>query len=585
MKRWVLLLMVVAACRSKVDSHRGPLHEKQAPDGVAGPDDVAFVIAKPQVTQARLPGRFAAALPASDADLERPTPPSSYVQQALATNTGGMRERLLAAMGRIHGPVSKRVEGWYRNVLGYSVAPETCSWLMASVDMVPADGRELVWKIVEKCTDPSMAAALDRDDVPPSVVITWYFDRFDGEFPFRPRVAKAAAELARTSSEDFELRDIGFAFSHMSGDESVEAMKALQATISDPKKRALVGLGMLRSKSPAGQAIGAASCKHPDVAKDPMCKPDGGVVYSDSYKAKQRAATTLDAMIEFGESTETLVAKFGKPRVLAGFEKCARTGSAYHPAWCFRNLAELDRDAAVKAAAALQNSDDEDVARMARALVKFPEVGALEKELVRLGFVLDAAKPEPDDIAPIEADDILVARGRVDAFDVETGMFPNEHDELLARLSVLAKPVLNDVVFEELAPRDAATGDELEGRPYELYAYTGGKRYALDAQNSGDWYDVNAVVGLLNALLVAKKSDVRFVLLPTGDQTAIVLAAPKAALLAASKAGLLEFAGAEDAEKAGKEFEDRVFNELSKEGNDLQRDVPIGDVRVDQTTN
>jgi hypothetical protein len=211
---------------------------------------------------------------------------------------------------------------------------------------------------------------------------------------------------------------------------------------------------------------------------------------------------------------------------------------------------------------------------MAQALAKFPEADALQKELVRLGFELDAAKPDPEDSVPIEATDILLARGRVDAFDVETGMFPNEHDELLARLSVLAKPVLNDVVFEEIPPLNA-DGDEDERRGYQLHAYTGGKRYWVAAQNNGDWYDVDAVVGLLNALLVAKHSDTRMVLLPTGDQTAIVLAAPKPALLAASKAGLIEFAGASDAEKAGKEFEDRVFNELSKEGKDVQRDVQL----------
>jgi hypothetical protein len=360
----------------------------------------------------------------------------------------------------------------------------------------------------------------------------------------------------------------------MTGDESVAAMKALQATITDPKKRALVGLGMLRSKSPAGQALGAASCKHPEVAKDTMCEPDGGVTYSDGYKAKQRAATTLEAMIDFGESPETLVAKFGKPRVLAGLEKCVRRGKSYRPAWCLRNLAKLDRATAVRVASSLPISDDEDVTQMALALVKFPEPGALENELVRLGFVLDAAKPESDESTPIDASDILVARGRVDAFDVETGMFPNEHDELLARLSILAKPALNDVVFEEIPPINN-DGDEDEGGSYQLVAYTSGKRYRVVAQNNGDWYDVDAVVGLLNALLVAKHSDTRMVLLPTGDQTAIVLAAPKAALLAASKAGLIEFASASDAEKVGKEFEDRVFEQLSKEGKDVQRDVPI----------
>ena len=77
-----------------------------------------------------------------------------------------------------------------------------------------------------------------------------------------------------------------------------------------------------------------------------------------------------------------------------------------------------------------------------------PEPGAIEKELVRLSFRAEPKKT--GDGAPIDAQDVLTSRGKVDVFDVERKSFPNEHDELLEReLPGFAKPALDDVVFED----------------------------------------------------------------------------------------------------------------------------------------
>jgi hypothetical protein len=53
---------------------------------------------------------------------------------------------------------------------------------------------------------------------------------------------------------------------------------------------------------------------------------------------------------------------------------------------------------------------------------------------------------------------------------------------------------------------------------------------------------VGAVVGLLNTLLRDRRSDLRFVALPTGDGTATVAVGPRPGLLAAHAEGLLGFA-------------------------------------------
>ncbi|MCC6333367.1 MAG: hypothetical protein IT380_05195 [Myxococcales bacterium] len=145
------------------------------------------------------------------------------------------------------------------------------------------------------------------------------------------------------------------------------------------------------------------------------------------------------------------------------------------------------------------------------------------------------------------------------SFDAETGIFPNEHDSLLADLAELAGKDLKGVRFEEIAPTDEE-GLRQEGH-YTLVAYMDGKRYAVQARNLGDWYDVPASVGLVNTLLKARQRATRLVTLETGDQTVKVRADTIAAL---SKAPLV-WANADDAMKDGKAFEAEALDALEQE--------------------
>jgi len=98
-----------------------------------------------------------------------------------------------------------------------------------------------------------------------------------------------------------------------------------------------------------------------------------------------------------------------------------------------------------------------------------------------------------------------------------------------------------------------------------LRAYAGGNRYSARAQNLGDWYDVEAVVGLLNILLHDKKSQMRFAVLPTGDQSSAILAGPKDGLAKAASQGLIELGEAGAAAGVGKAFEEKVLDRLREE--------------------
>jgi hypothetical protein len=153
------------------------------------------------------------------------------------------------------------------------------------------------------------------------------------------------------------------------------------------------------------------------------------------------------------------------------------------------------------------------------------------------------------------ARDVLFAAERLHDFDVETDAFPNEHDALLVELARMAGQELSDVRFEEVAPDPDAPRDEegAGGAPYLLRAYANGQRYSLEATDYGDWYDLEAVLGLLNSLSRERGSSVRFLPLFTGDQTASIAVGKHDALAQLVKDRLL---AVEDFSSEREVFED-----------------------------
>jgi hypothetical protein len=171
----------------------------------------------------------------------------------------------------------------------------------------------------------------------------------------------------------------------------------------------------------------------------------------------------------------------------------------------------------------------------------------------------------PSDLLSDETADRSLPRfegGRATSFDVETGTFPNEHDVLLRDLAALAGPALRDAVFEQVPPPEP---DGEEGnRPYVLRAYAGGSRYEVQARALDDWYDVEAVVGLLNAVARDRASDVRFLILEPEGQVARVAVGPATALARAVKAGTVKVGPADEAREIGRGAEQRVIEQLKR---------------------
>jgi hypothetical protein len=180
-------------------------------------------------------------------------------------------------------------------------------------------------------------------------------------------------------------------------------------------------------------------------------------------------------------------------------------------------------------------------------------------QLQRLGFTR-ASEVDVNEAGVDDAAVLLMHSGYAMVIDVETGFFPNQHDMLMRQLAQLVSPALDSAAFEEVYPPD----DDAQ-RPYELIVYDGGKRFRREADNLGDWYDLDAVIDMLNALMRARQASERFFVLETGDQTAIVLAAAPGPVEKAVEAGIIALGSAEIARDRGQEFERETLGGMTED--------------------
>lgn len=127
------------------------------------------------------------------------------------------------------------------------------------------------------------------------------------------------------------------------------------------------------------------------------------------------------------------------------------------------------------------------------ALSQFPEPGALETYLRGHSLLPNSGDEESPMENPLTAMDYIRELGAIYWFDAETGMFPNEHDGLLHNVALLSD--MTGVEFLETPP-----SDDDDSEPYWLEARIAGKTYRQQAVNYGDWYDIDAVLTMLNTI-------------------------------------------------------------------------------------
>lgn len=231
---------------------------------------------------------------------------------------------------------------------------------------------------------------------------------------------------------------------------------------------------------------------------------------------------------------------------------------------CLREKALADRPRAIEEAKVMADwsvleKGDSELKALIMALAKYPEPGSLERYLVSRSLLPN----EPDQYNRLDraltAADYLRERGNIHWFDVETGMFPNYHDDLLADIAELSD--FGEVAFSEIPPSNFDADEE----PYLLKALVAGKAYQQEAENYGDWYDLGAVLKLMNRIALDQDLESRFVTLATGDQTAIVWVVDDRELTLLVDEGLVTLGADELAMQNGKAFEAEVRSSFAPE--------------------
>jgi hypothetical protein len=155
---------------------------------------------------------------------------------------------------------------------------------------------------------------------------------------------------------------------------------------------------------------------------------------------------------------------------------------------------------------------------------------------------------------------LLRAARRHAEFDVETGVVPNRHDQLILELApATAGRFKPEAVLETYTP----DGPDADTGKYAVQFIHGGRLYRFNPRDLGDWYDLDAVLTALNRAFEDARLSDRFTPLAAGGQVAeLVFADPSALTAAAPELGLLVSTDPDDARKQGKAYEDQFIGQL-----------------------
>lgn len=542
--RLAVTALLIAGCPGKSrDKHDGGVRSQGA-DAAARPTaDGTFEYTRVQRVRAPVPARFTAPLPSTESELRnvRAHPPAGMVAAAVCSGDEALRDRLLAAVRKAaaDGTLTPELVDGYRAYLGWCGSEEKCRWLREIVLGPDAlEVRQALWHGLVQCPGAEQLEAMTSSDAPAELVVDWYINSSfgpDEQPPFTPRLARAAFEVAIEGQIPL-VRRVGVLLGRMKDPRALRTLLAIHGRLTSEDARASLLVGLHDSDDPQARRLFEWACQRPAMEHDPLCRS------TDQPRTSRRPAAPreLEALVrDWSTDVQALVREqpARRARIVSILERCAASPT-HEGALCLTRLALLDRPRATRIAQRMLPSlePSSPIYDAAFPLARYPEPGALAARLLELKLISQPVREEPG----TTVEDLLTSAGAATRFDTETSQYPNEHDVLLEELADLTGPLLDDVVFEERAPVD-------ETGAYVLRAYDRGYRISTRARNNGDWYDLDAVIGLLNVLLADRASELRFVSVPTGDQTALVVVAPRQALIDARAEGLLRFYGPDDA--------------------------------------
>ncbi len=508
--------------------------------------DRRFGFAATERTTAPPPERFGAPLPADFGARYPegpPYPPRSYVVELLCASDREMTDRLMDATARATsaGKDALRIaQAVSELVRDCEPTPAYCKSAAVLAASSEASRRLAGATMLAACGRPEDIELYDRSDTNALAVFHYLAARRLGtpKPVFTARVGKAAVELATSLDDPHQLRLAAFTLASFDDRHAAQALVAMRDLAKNHKNQ--IAVAGIESKDAEAQAMGKEACAA--LKKDPACVRQG----SPEITAPKRAREDLKHPELMDLERIALLARdphVGRSLGVA-LEACSRARDTAFA--CIIRLQLIDRKRASELARKLPPREDYDDRETVAALAKYEAVSALEARLVALGF--RPLSKRAGDHVRASAREMLEASGHVTSFDAETDRFPNQHDALLARLARLGGPDLAGFLFEETPP-PGGEGD------YRLCGYARGDRWCTTAKNLGDWYDLDAVLGLLNAMSRDLALSVRFTTLATLDQTANVIGGPAVGITTLVGEGLLERSEAAAARDKGRAAE------------------------------
>jgi hypothetical protein len=426
--------------------------------------------------------------------------------------------------------------------------PELCDWLaprLSAADSAPL--RSVLGAAFASCTRQRDRAVIARPETPVDVVVAWYAGRISlRREAFDPRLVVAARE-ALAAGDAARAAQVGAALAKVPPADALATLRDLGGA-GDPALRATLVARLSDSEDPAVRAAGAAACAHPSQRSEYWCRQP--TPHTDE-------PTAVDSYFLAQDWHAT--APGSRPRALDELATCAAAGERFRAEACLINLALVDRVRATAVAARLTGHAGE-TGVIARTLIAYPTADALSTALAQAG--LCAAELGLDERAPVTVEDHLLASRCGLTFDPETDQWPNRHDTLAAQLVLLGERDLADVTFFEEAPAEGSSG------PYRLLGYVDGARYSAEARaDLGDWYDLDAVLGFVNAIARDRGKAQRWLVSSGGGNDAIAVAGPEAALRELVGRGLLPAApptrSVEDSRAREQRLIDRITDDAT----------------------
>ncbi|NUO50622.1 MAG: hypothetical protein HOV80_17345 [Polyangiaceae bacterium] len=495
--------------------------------------DAAFFFAEVQRAPSAPPERFAAPLPSS---LDKGYPdrgdiaPKSYVVELLCAGDAAMIHKLgvAAAADREAGKDPTIVAlGVHNLVRDCDPTPNWCRSVAKLAGDSDASNRFVGTAMLAECGRAEDIELFDRRETNALSVFHYLAARRLGKPKpvFTARVGRAALELAAALEDARELRAAAVTLASFDDRHATQALFGMRDTAKAHKRQ--IAVAGLESKDPEAQEMGRDACDSELLRRDPVCLREGplklDVPKGPREDLKHPERMTLERVAVLADDPHV-----GKNLGIT-LEACARVRETAFD--CIVRLQLFDKKRAAQLARKLSARQTFEERELASALTKYEAAGALEKRVLELGF--RPLGKRATDADRLRARDILRASGHVASFDADTDRIPPGHDALLFRLSRLGGTDLAGVLFEETPP-------EGDGAPYRVCAFARGERWCTNAKNLAGRYDLDATLGLLNAMSRDLGLVTRFATLTTADGTAHVVGGPAMGITTLIGEGLVE---------------------------------------------